>query len=34
MKKSPAWFKGWQQRYVVLENRKLKYFKSETDAVP
>jgi len=27
-KKSPALFAGWQERYFVLKNRKLKYFKS------
>jgi hypothetical protein len=34
MKKSPSWFKGWQERYVILENRKFKYYKTKGDAVP
>ena len=28
LKKSPKWISGWQQRYVVLANKKLKYFKT------
>lgn len=28
LKKSPKWLSGWQQRYVVLANKKLKYFKT------
>jgi len=27
-KKSPAMFVGWQDRFVVLEDRKLRWFKS------
>lgn len=27
LKKSPAFFTPWQERFVMLENKKLKYFK-------
>jgi len=28
LKKSPKWLSGWQQRFVVVANKKLKYFKT------
>ena len=31
MKQSPAWLKSWQSRYVILKDRKLKYFKSNQE---
>ena len=34
LKKSPSWFKNWQDRYFVLENRKLKYYKGKDVEVP
>ena len=27
-KSSPSWFKGWQERYVILHDGKLKYYKN------
>ena len=27
-KSSPSWFKGWQERYIVLQDGKLKYYKN------
>ena len=29
-KLSPAWLKSWQSRFIILKDRKLKYFKSNT----
>ena len=29
-KKSPSLFVGWQERYAILKERKLKYFKSNS----
>lgn len=29
-KQSPSWFAGWQDRYFVLKDRKLKYYKSNS----
>jgi hypothetical protein len=29
-----AWLKGWQHRHVVLDGRKLKYFKNQESEVP
>ena len=35
LKKSPSIFAGWQNRYFILQNNKLKYFlSSSTDAGP
>jgi len=34
LKSSPSFFKGWQDRIVVLKDRKLKYFKTEQSLVP
>jgi hypothetical protein len=28
-KKSPSMLKGWQQRFVVLKDKKLRYYKNE-----
>ena len=28
-KKSPSMLKGWQQRYVTLKDKKLRYFKND-----
>jgi len=33
-KKSPAWLKGWQNRVIVLHNRKLRWFKLKDRDVP
>ena len=30
MKFSPNRFVGWQQRYIILKDRKLKYYKSDS----
>ena len=30
-KKSASMFKGWQPRYVILKDRKMKYYKSDNE---
>ncbi len=34
LKSSPSFFKGWQDRFLVVRDRKLKYFKNEQSLVP
>lgn len=33
-KKSPSYFSGWQERYVILKDKKLKYFTHEGARFP
>ena len=34
LKKSPSIFKGWQKRFVTVQDKKLKYFSSQDDKMP
>lgn len=34
LKYSPSWFSGWQERYFVLDNKKIKWFKNVNDKIP
>ena len=33
-KKSPSKLKGYQERYVIVDNNKLKYYKTDKSTIP
>ena len=34
LKYSPSLFKGFQERYFIIQNKKIKWFKNEASSIP